>query len=327
MTSGATDFWTDDTSVLFTSFYGWTPEEWGAVGWTTRGRRDNLLKQLTDPFVCVVYVAGTARDDPDREMLAGFFLVSHETGDRDDFTDPSHHDRNPDKWRHSLRALRAFTYLPEYRIRAKDMFPELSEPGPARAVATHGEIITDSAKIGELRNLPWIEVRVYSSQMNEDGALTPADLLAGMVSAGPASGGGYQVPEGTRNLPRELYVLRLTGDADSYLGRSADGASIYKVGLSASPELRRQSLQKSMPKGAFKWKTARTTRKDGHVPYSGFPVAVAGEAAVKTHLAHHAEWLGGEFYLASDDAIEAAWRKGRRAALDHENRESDHADR
>ena len=37
-------------------------------------------------------------------MIAGFYLVSHETGDRDEFTDPIHHGRDSEKWRHSLKA-------------------------------------------------------------------------------------------------------------------------------------------------------------------------------------------------------------------------------
>jgi len=320
MTGEAAEVWTDASSVLFTSFWGWTPETWGAVGWTgTRGRtrRDNLLSRLSDPFICVCYVTGNRPDiDPDlKGMIGGFYLVSHETGDRDKFTHPIHHDGEPGKWRHSLRAIRAFSYLPEYRRRAMDLFPDLSRPGKARSVAALGEIITDPARIDKLRSTPWIEVPAFSSR-NESGPHGRDHPIAGMVQAGPASSSGYVVPEGTENLPRELYVLRLTGDTAAYLGRSPDGASIYKIGLSISPDLRCQSLQKSMPRGAFHWHVARTTRKDGHSPYSRFSAAVAGENAIKRDLVtSKAEWLGGEFYLASEEQIAAAWQAGCQAAL------------
>jgi hypothetical protein len=131
---------------------------------------------------------------------------------------------------------------------------------------------------------------------------------------GDAASRGFVVPEGTQNLPRELYVLRLSGDVTAYLGRHVDGAAIYKIGLSVSPDLRRQALQKSMPRGIFRWKVARSTRLDGHAPYNGFAAAVAGEDAMKRHLARKAEWLGGEFYLASEAEIETAWRLGHEAA-------------
>ena len=85
---------------MFTSFWRWDPETWGAVGWTKergRTRRDNLLKQLPKPFICVGYVTGSRkRPDTDPElkgMTAGFYLVSHEAGDRDEFTHLKHRKR------------------------------------------------------------------------------------------------------------------------------------------------------------------------------------------------------------------------------------------
>lgn len=325
----AKSIWADNTSVLFTSFWGWTPETWGTVGWSgDRGstRRANLLKELSDPFICVCYVTSNRTEtDPDlKGMIGGFYLVSHQTGDRDEFTHPIHHDREPTKWRHSLRATRAFSYLPEYRPRAMDVFPELSRT--ARHVSAMGEIISDPAKVEELRGIPWVEVPIFSPQTQNVETADPEHPVAGMVPAGPASNEGYSVPEGNRHLPRELYVLRLTGNIAAYLGRSVEGASIYKVGLSISPDLRRQSLQKSMPRGVFWWSVDRTTRKDGHAHYSGFSAAVAGEDAMKRHLARHAEWLGGEFYLATEAVIDAAWVAGREAALRIEEEGMDYAD-
>lgn len=120
-TTIAPDFWTSETSVFFTSFWVWSPETWATVGWSNEkglSRRNNLLKELSDPFIAVCYVTksgGPNSIDPDlRGRLAGYYLVSHETGDRDQFTHPIHHDRFPEKWWHSVRALRAFSYLPEY---------------------------------------------------------------------------------------------------------------------------------------------------------------------------------------------------------------------
>lgn len=310
--------WTAQTSVLFTSYWGWTPENWGTVGWTGergRTRRTNLLKELTNPFITVVYVTSnkTFVDPALKGMIAGFYLVSHETGGRDEFTHPMHHEREPEKWGNSLRAVRAFSYLPEYRPRAQDMFPELSRT--ARHVSAMGEVIHDPSVIDALRSIPWEEVEVYSSEANTEIGFEVAQGLSGMVAPGPDNSGGYEVPERTGSMPRELYVLRLTGSTDAYLGRSAEGQSIYKIGLSASPDLRRQALQKSMPRGAFTWVVEQTTRKDGHTPYSGHSVAVAGETAMKHHLATNGHHLSGEFYLCSDAVIAEAWTIGRNAAL------------
>ena len=309
------EFWTDDTSVLFTSFWGWTPETWGTVGWTGkrgRARRDNLLRQLTDPFITVCYV--TSNKDfiaPDlKGKIAGFYLVSHETGDRDEFTHPSHFDRSPEKWRESLRGLRAFSYLPEHRLTVSQLNPKLLRR--ARSVAAMGEVLSNRREIELLRETPWIEVSCF-----QPGAPTPDfnDPIqgCGRVRAGPTNERGYVVSPATARLKQQLYVLRLYGGTDAYLGRPSKGRSIYKVGLSVSPELRRQGFQQSMPRGAFRWRVHLTTKHSGFETCPSFNAAVAGEDAMKAHLAECAEWLGGEFYLATEAEIEKAWRLGHAA--------------
>ena len=309
MSDGAQDFWTDDTSVLFTSFWGWTPETWGTVGWSgDRGltRRANLLAQLTDPFVTVCYVTSNKSyiDPALKGMIAGFMLVSHQTGDRDEFTHPIHHGRDPDKWRHSLRAIRAFSYLPEHRLSVAEFDPGLM--ARARSVSAMGEVLTDRRQIARLRETPFVEVEVYSAT-GDGEAQEEFGPAKGMVRPGPAAGGGYSVPGGSRDLPRDLYVLRLHGDTDAFLGRSAEGRAIYKIGLAASPDMRRQAFQKAMPRGAFEWRVARTSSAAGFGNCPSFDAAVAGETAMKKHLVESAEWLGGEFYLATEASIDAAW--------------------
>jgi hypothetical protein len=312
-------FWTDQTSVLFTSLWGWTPETWGTIGWSgNRGysRRKNLLKQLTDPFICVCYVTSNKTYiDPDlKGMIAGFYLVSHQTGDRNDFTHPKHHGHDLEKWRHSLRAIRAFSYLPEYRLSVPELDPTLLDR--ARSVSAMGEILTGSAQIALLKETPWKEVEIYTGQR-----LSPPTEKTqtgnGWVQAGPASKGGYEVSSGTQHLPRELYILQLSGDTDAYLGRPAEGKAIYKIGLSVSPESRRQAFQKSMPHGAFSWKIERTSRRSGLKGTSSFEAAVAGEDAMKKHLAYCSEWLGGEFYLATEEQINEAWKKGNKVTNEY----------
>ena len=313
----ALDLWDQGYSVLFTSFWGWSPETWGTVGWTgDRGlaRRRNLLAQLTDPFITVCYVTSNkSYIDPDlKGKIAGFYLVRHETGDRDEFTHPIHHARDVEKWRHSLRALRAFSYLPEHRLDVTDLDPGLL--ARARSVSAMGEVLTDPDQIRLLRETPWIEVEVFAP--NSDSSLDSETKHGsrGLVPAGPASTEGYAVANGTQWTPRELYILRLAGDIDAYLGRPAEGRVIIKVGLSASPDMRRQSIQKAMPRGTFHWKIDRTTGTCGLPFCPSHTVAVKGEDAMKRHLAKHAEWLGGEFYLAREEDIEAAWQFGCQAA-------------
>lgn len=307
----ADDIWERGYSVLFTSLWGWTPEDWGTIGWTgDRGfsRRANLLEELTDPFITVCYVTGNkSYIDPDlKGKIAGFYLVSHEMGDRDEFTHPIHHGENVGKWAHSLRALRAFSYRPESRLDVRDLDPQLL--ARARSVSAMGEVITDLEQLRLLRETPWTEVDVYTSSAALDARRGPIPARPGMVPAGPASDEGYVVAGGSQWLPRELYVLKLKGDIENYLGHPAEGRVIVKVGLSASPDHRRQSFQKAMPRGAFHWVVDRTTSSCGLPFCASHAHAVRGEDAMKRHLAVHAEWLGGEFYLAAPSVVDVAWQ-------------------
>lgn len=317
MTPESTDFWTDETSVLFTSYWDWTPETWGTVGWTGEQgltHRTRLLETLSDPFVVVVYVTGTpdGRDDM-AGKVAGCYLVSHETGHRNDFTHPLHYGLSPNKWEHSLKALRAFTYVPEHRLRVADVNPDLLDR--AMAVSRWGEVLTDRNQIALLRETPWVEVDVYRSggrSIETDEELT---LVGGVgTRAGPANREGYVVSSSAQQLKRQLYILCLWGNTDAYVGRAVNDRQIYKVGLSFSPELRTQALNKAMPKGAFRWYVHCTSGQDGMEEGFSFEAAVAGEDAMKKHLASKADWLGGEFYLADDVAINTAWRLGCTAA-------------
>lgn len=305
------EVWTDATSVLFTSFWGWSPETWGTVGWSgDRGltRRANLMAQLSNPFITVCYVTSNQTDtDPDlKGKIAGFYLVSHDTGDRNEFTHPIHHAREPAKWRHSNRALRAFSYLPEYRPSAMEVFPDLGRH--ARHVAAMGEVLTDPQIIARLRAIPCEEVEIYQPIAAQ--TLSEEEPQRGLVRAGPAASEGYEVTQGSHSLPRDLYILRLSGDVSAYLGRQGETRSIIKIGLSASPDLRRQALQKAIPRGSFRWTVDRTRKSLGLPLCANHDVAVLGEDAMKRHLASHAEWLGGEFYLANENDIETAWRLG-----------------
>lgn len=312
MSDPVAEVW-DGRSVLFKSFWGWSPDTWAALGWSTPGRRSTLCEQLTNPFILACSVTRSAPDaeEYERGKLMGFYLVSHESGDRDEFTHPIHFSLEPEKWRYALRCIRAFDYLPEYRLDVDDFDSTLARR--ALNVAANGEIVTDARRLALLRDTPWEETVIY-----RPGARLSADPLAaggtGMVRAGPENAGGYFVPVMAPGLARQLYILRLDGQADALLGTPANGRHIIKIGLAVSPESRRSQFQRALPRCAFAWKVHRTSWQAGPAECWTFQAAECGEYAMKRHLAVHAEHLGGEFYLASDGQIEEAWRLGIAAA-------------
>lgn len=308
------DIWQQTDCVWMTGYWGWRPDRWGCVGWSNSTRPKTVMRQTTDPFLLVAYVTTTARKEwaDLRGLVAGVYEISHISGDRDEFTDPVEWALEPTKWRYSLKAIRAWSFLPEFRPKATAVLPALSTSG--QAVANHATALGQES-IDRLRNLPYIEVPVYGGSNAIDPIIHVPTLQKNKVSGGAWNSTGYCVPPEPEDTPKELYLLRLDGDTCAMLGEEANGRAIYKIGLSISPETRRSAFQKSMPRGAFKWEIQRTTKGDGHEPYPGFKVAVAGEEAMKDFLAQNADWLGGEFYAVKPDLINQAWVVGREAAL------------
>lgn len=307
------------SSVWITSFWGWSPESWGTVGFTAPGRRDTIVRETTDPFVVVVYVTKTApgAGEDVRGKITGFYLVSHVEGHRNEFTSPEHYHASPQQWVHSLKAVRAFSFLPEYRPAIDDF--DASMAPRARSIAASG-LRLDQWQIDKLRQLPFVEVPVYGGSFTGTGDVVFPDAGKASASnktgvrAGPVNRSGYSVPGEPLDTPKELYALSLSGDATAWLGKPAQGRRIYKIGLSVSPKLRLETFRKMMPEGAFVWNMHRSTSADGHQPYPAFEAAVAGEGKMKDLLGKGGSWLGGEFYAATPQVLDEAWKAGRDVA-------------
>ncbi len=307
------NIWNGEISVFLTSFWGWSPETWGMVSFATKGRRDNVLTELSDPFIALIYVTKTAPNAPDhiRGKVTGFFLVSHQKKHRNDLTHTTHHGRYPDKWRFGLKALRAFTFLPEYQMVIDDFDLSISTEKRSQSVGTHGEILKELSKWRKLKDVPFQEVDCFNSERKEVISIGHDYLNnSGMVRAGTINRSGYYVSANSANLPRQLYVLKLEGSVDTYLGRDSNNQSIYKIGLSISPEMRRSAFQKALPRGVYRWIIEMTTHTHNNGLQFNYNAAVVGETRMKKHLAKNGEWLGGEFYLATDHVIRAAWEIG-----------------
>ena len=300
-------------SVWIKAFYGYDPESWGCVGYNQPGRIDTLINNTTDPFIMAIWVTFDS-NDPAAGKLAGFMEVTHEKGRRADFIAPFQDDAHEKgKWEYSLRASRAWEILPEFQPKIRDFYPDMQAGKRERASGRWAEKLPDQY-IEKLKALPRREVKVYGS----DAEITPDIVFpstkGGFVKSGPGRRNGFEVGE-PRSLEKELYILKLNGDVDAFLGRNGHGQSIYKIGLSISPETRKATLNSAIPNGQFYWSVERTTLRDGDPRYPNHEIAEAGEMAMKEYLggiknAH----LGGEFYLASEKAIKAAWELGKSKA-------------
>jgi T5orf172 domain len=115
--------------------------------------------------------------------------------------------------------------------------------------------------------------------------------------------------------PKHLYILRLAGDADAFLGERVNGWNIIKVGMSGSPAQRCDDHNRALPEGVYKWEILNSGSLSGIDAYPTSAHALAGERAIQKHLCiSKSRSLGREFFLASAEAIHNAWLAGNKIA-------------
>lgn len=313
------DIW-DKKSVYIKGLWGWSPDSWAAIGFTREADRDALVNKTTDPFVMLVYVTQSTPSSYAQHLkgkIVGFYIVSHQKGHRNEFTQANRHNWNPDRWQYALRTLKAYKFLPEYLIDVYEFDPSLKIG--AQGKASRGIELTHS-QIEKLKLLPYVEVPIYNPEYGfsvifDDEVQSPKTRVRG----GPVNRSGYIVDGEPIDTEKELYALILNGGAPYFLSQELKDHRIYKIGLSISPETRlslfKKTFPKTWPEGKMEWDLYRSTRRDGYEPYPNFEAAIKGEDAMKDYLGKVSKYLGGEFYAATDKQFEKAWEIGRKAAL------------
>jgi len=157
-------------------------------------------------------------------------------------------------------------------------------------------------------DLNLVEIPVFDDEPIEPQLPGPATLVLSPSRPGPVSKSGFMVREAEG--PKHLYMLRLHGDEDNFLGYAAQGCSIVKVGFSVSPQTRCDAHNKTLPACAFGWQIENSTFYEKRDPLPTSIHALAGERAMKDILVKRGRSLGGEFFLADRKAIETAWAAG-----------------
>ena len=319
-------------------FWGWSPETWGCVGYPNIGLRTRFFQNDLNTRLMFIYVtksAGRKDGAPKTQVnkIVGFYELSECEGLRYDFQEAFHHEREPGKWLHSIKANRAFTIRNNPLPFTYDADQIFKTGGMGTRYGINSDALSSTA-YEFLKSCTYEEVPVFgSSMMDANGISFPPPKKAGAesnetkhphnlrrkpVKGGAPNNSGYYVkPEA--DSEKSLYILELCGDIDSYTNKDCAGKKIIKVGLSFSPESRKEFFNRVMPDGEYNWEILKSTQLDGHIPYSCHRVAERGEWAMKEFFhRNHENHLSGEFYLASERDIQIAWEKGRTKALDEE---------
>ncbi|NKX63291.1 hypothetical protein HEP89_04205 [Labrenzia sp. 5N] len=313
--------YSDPPNVWLTSFYGFRPEEWGLLGFADEGRRKSFLEGSKPGVLVVVYGAGQASKDELGQVI-GIQQCSHQLGHARQFMAPHEwnaKERDPErthKWNYAVKATRAWRVTPESRINVRDFAPEATETEAWQHIGARGVRLTKQEALNILR-LDLQETDVYGETEIIGSTPGGAKEILAPSKAGPVSQNAFVTRESEG--PKHLYILKLEGDTDAFLGEPANDKAIVKAGFSKSPQTRCDDHNRALPRCAFRWKIHHSGSNSGFHPYATSEHAKAGERAMQDVLCREPDGrsLGGEFFLANNQLIEEAWTKGNLTAKEY----------
>ncbi len=305
--------------VWLTSFYGFKPGEWGFLGFTEETARRSFIERSRPGVLVAIYAATARAPDDERGNVVGILQCSHRTGHAKEFLAPTawlQKEANPEskgKWNYAVKVERAWRVTPETRMPVRQFAPDATASEAWQHIGSRGAKLT-RGEADNILKLNLQEVAVFGALPVLDSLPGGARQILAPSKAGPVSQNSYTVREAEG--PKHLYILKLRGDADAFLGDQTKGHVIVKAGFSCSPKSRRDTLNSAFPNFAFRWEVLHSGADYGRAPYPTSAHAKAGEKVMQTVLCEvpHARSLGGEFFLAHPDQITKAWEAGNKAA-------------
>jgi|GEM_PF-7052711 len=165
-------------------FWGWSPDSWGCVGYPSAGRRKTVLQNELNTRLMFIYVTKSARGQehtPEHliNRIVGFYLLSEEVGHRNQFQEQFHHCREPDKWVHSIKALRAFEIKAPVLPLVKDVEESCNRVGWGTRYAMNSDSLSSEA-YEILKTFTYEEVPVFGSDNTKlSGLSRPKSLSSG----------------------------------------------------------------------------------------------------------------------------------------------------
>ena len=206
-----------------------------------------------------------------------------------------------------MKAIRAWRVAPESRPPIAEFANATYTPGRGQAIGSQGMPLT-AAEARKLLDLDLQEVPVFGEIPVIAAAFGKGSDVLSPSKPGPVSQNPFMVREAEG--PTSLYILMLDGDVSVFLGRDAGGQKIIKVGVSKTPVGRCDDHNRALPRCAFSWRVLRSNDDVGAKPFPRSRAAIEGETEMKRVLVAHGQSLGGEFFLADDQAVNLAWEIG-----------------
>jgi hypothetical protein len=306
----------DPPNVWLTTFFGFEPEKWGFLGFANEGQRKSFLRETKPGALVVIYGHKSKAAKDQKGQVIGVQQLSHRVNFAKVFMDPAEwvaKEADPEtrgKWDIAVKATRAWKVAPESYQLVDDFADESYSLKLAQHIGSQGVRLTPN-EAKKLLDMTLVETSVFGEiAIDAASPVLGRDLLQ-PSKPGPVSQKGFFTREAEG--PKQNYILRLEGNTDGFLGYPANGHSIVKIGMSVSPATRLDAFNAALPAGAYAWILIRSNTMDNRPAYENSKLGLEGEKRMREVLSKEGVSLGGEFFLASDDAIERAWAEGQKA--------------
>ena len=285
--------------IWLTGFWGFEPEEWGALGFTLENDRDRFRDLIPNQQMVCIYGASsgeTSSDDVAR--LLGLILVENTPIDSWQRLSASAKKRNIEmgesKWRFALPVRRAWRTTRSIRI--ADVFPQSYDPSRGRYIAKFGTWLAPDEADWLRENLPLREVNVFGEP---PAALHRAEVekkLQDYFTPSKAILGAFGERKSVYDdKPHVMYLATIKRNADLIAGEKLyNDRGLFKIGVTGDPDNRLKALNISFPTNStIKWEYEATAK------FPDRASAVSAEDAFKASAltVRGSRSLGREFFI------------------------------
>jgi hypothetical protein len=237
--------------IYATLAWGFAPEHWGAIGFSTESVRNNLADDLRKSagLVLTMGTMGDETAEPDQGRLLGLHematrpVPTQEMVDPDRWADHLAENGGQPKWPFGLPIVSAERFLsPPLRVH---LLPRLHDENLHRKLASNYELLTPE-ETARVLDLP-------RESVPEIWASSKASFITHLLPRppnGPPPAKGERLLS-ARSGPAATYCFRLQGSALGhvvrYLAPSTSNLEIFKVGFSNDPVRRLSELNAYFP--------------------------------------------------------------------------------
>lgn len=297
----------DGRQIWCRAFYGFDPEGAGYLGFTKEVQREEMLSKMKDGDLVLIYGAVESLTQPDlRSQALGFLEVTTErcidkTRQSQGSIAWKREHGFEARWTYGIKVRRAWRV--QNRVRIKTIAPK-AYANKNRFERTTRAILLESDERRRALSHPVRQVNVFGEPRIAEielGKGTLEKVLKPSRGIPPSFGSRSAEYEDSEN---HLYLMMLTQNADSLLGRSGShvGKALVKVGRSNDPARRLREINEGFPdQSIVRWRLVSTQEFDDGRTAHDF------ETDLKAQFARQFDSQGNEFYTGALEAITRAF--------------------